>query len=158
MAWLRRSYPTVFIAVFEPSAAQDPCFRMTCFDEGVNMVAHDVESILTTLEDAVTGAGRSGGRVYSCPYCNMPNLSERDLYYHCPAFHINVPNDSNTMDECPICRTRIRGPLQVLDRTARFLNYTVLYYTLYCCNLSLHHTMMPYCIKPIPVYNDSFSL
>jgi hypothetical protein len=75
------------------------------------MVAHDVDSVLQTLDVAVTGAGRAGGR-YSCPYCRMPNLSEREMFYHCPAFHINHPNDSK-MDECPICRERLRGPLQV---------------------------------------------
>jgi rubrerythrin len=76
------------------------------------MVAHDYASLAETLTTAVTGAGRSGGR-YTCPYCRMPNLTEREMYFHCPAFHINYPNNTEATDECPICRIRTRGPLQV---------------------------------------------
>lgn len=112
LRWLRRTFPHTFLSVFDPSAAEDPCFRMACFDEGANMVAHDVNSLVSTLDIAVTGAGRSGGR-FICPYCRMPNLTERDLYFHCPTFHINCSNNAGSNEQCPICDQQVRGPLQV---------------------------------------------
>ena len=87
---------------------------MTCFDAGANMVSYDAESILKTLDLAVMSTGRAGGR-YTCPYCDTTGLSERDMWYHCPAYHINFPNErgQDKSEECPICRERLRGPLQV---------------------------------------------
>lgn len=110
--WIRRSYPTTFLAVYDPRSSQDPCFRLNCFDAGVNMVAHDVQSLLTTLNSSVFPAGRTGGN-YSCPYCQLGFLSEKDMWYHCPAFHINMPNSQATGDVCPVCDKRLHGPLQV---------------------------------------------
>lgn len=110
--WVHRSFPMTFVAVFDPSSSEDPCFRMKCFDSGANMVSHDVHSLVHTLETSVLSIGRSGGR-YSCPYCPATGLTERDLWYHCPAYHINVTNESVSDTHCPICETRTRIPMQV---------------------------------------------
>lgn len=112
LSWIRRSYPTSFLAVYDPHSSQDPCYRLNCFDVGVNMVAHDAHSLLTTLNSSVIPAGRTGGN-FSCPYCQLGFLSEKDMWYHCPAFHINMPNSQATGDVCPICEKRLYGPLQV---------------------------------------------
>lgn len=110
--WLRRSFRTTFLAVYDPFSSQDPCFRLHCFDLGVNMVAHDVQSLMNTLNSSVIPAGRSGGN-FSCPYCQLGFLSEQDMWFHCPAFHINMPNSQATGEVCPICDKRLYGPLQV---------------------------------------------
>lgn len=78
------------------------------------MVAHDADSILRTVSEAVIPAGRHGGN-YMCPYCNLCNLSEKELWYHCPAYHINWPNEVFVTKECPICRQSLNNqPLQVI--------------------------------------------
>lgn len=112
ISWVRRSFPLAFVAIFDPSSSEDPCFRLKCFDAGANMVSHDVQSLLHTLETCVLSIGRSGGR-YACPYCPATGLTERDLYYHCPAFHINIMNENIADSFCPICEVRIRSPMQV---------------------------------------------
>ena len=112
VSWLRRAYPTSFIVVYDPTAAERPVLRSEIFDAGANMVAHDVMSILFTVKQAVLPAGLHGGS-YTCPYCSLHNLTETELYYHCPAYHINWPNDVFVTKECPICREHISGPLQV---------------------------------------------
>lgn len=118
ISWVRRAYPTAFIAVYNPQAAFSPLLRMTAFDAGANMVAHDPPSIIHTLSEAVLlssqrGGGGGGGGIYSCPYCQMGGLSATDLYYHAPAYHINWPPEVPIGRSCPICRLPLRRPLQV---------------------------------------------
>lgn len=100
------------MAIYHPLASESPLFRSHWFDLGVNMVAHDHLSLLHTLEEAVIPAGDQGGD-YICPYCSLDNLSEKDMYYHCPAFHINWPNEKFVTTQCPICRVNLNEPLQV---------------------------------------------
>ncbi len=76
------------------------------------MVAHDAQSLLFTLKQAVVPAGSNGGK-FTCPYCSLHNLTETELWYHCPAYHINWPNEVFVTNECPICRDKVHGPLQV---------------------------------------------
>eukprot|EP01039_Chlorochromonas_danica_P008526 gene8526-9399_t len=118
ISWVRRAYPTAFIAVYNPHAAFSPLLRMAAFDAGANMVAHDPHSIVHTLCEAVLlsrqeGGGGGGGGIYSCPYCQMGGLSATDLYYHAPAYHINWPPEVPIGRSCPICRLPLRRPLQV---------------------------------------------
>lgn len=112
LSWVRRAYPTCFIAVHDPTAAEKPNMRSSCFEAGANMVAHDVKSLLFTLKQSVVPAGSHGGRL-TCPYCSLHNLTETELWYHCPAYHINWPNEVFVTNECPICRDTVNGPLQV---------------------------------------------
>jgi hypothetical protein len=122
ISWIRKAYPTAFIAVFDPSASEKPNYRASCFDSGANMVAHDVPSLVRTIEEAVIPAGREGGRL-TCPYCSLKNLSSKEMWYHCPAYHINWPNEQLVTNNCPICREQLREPLQVLfySSCSRFL-------------------------------------
>jgi hypothetical protein len=76
------------------------------------MIAHDVDSLIRTISEAVLPAGKHGGRL-TCPYCNLTNLTEEELFYHCPAFHINWPNSIFVTNECPICKESLHEPLQV---------------------------------------------
>lgn len=46
---IRQNFPSTFLIVFDPSAVENPFFRLECFDNLVNMVAYDVESIYNTL-------------------------------------------------------------------------------------------------------------
>lgn len=136
ISWVRRSFPLAFIAIFDPSSSEDPCFRMKCFDAGANMVSHDVKSLLHTLDTCVLSVGRSGGR-YTCPYCPATGLTERDLYYHCPAFHINIMNENIADSYCPICEVRIRSPMQVqrfLVLNFAIAIFRILLFNLFRCN------------------------
>lgn len=112
ISWVRRAYPTSFIAVFDPSAAENPLFRFQCFEAGANMVAHDAESLAHTLQEAVIPAGNTGGHL-SCPYCHLGNLSETELWFHCPAYHVNYPENMVSTNVCPICQKQVKQSLQV---------------------------------------------
>lgn len=112
MYQLRRSYPTSFLAIFDPSASEQPAFRLQCFDAGVNMVAHDVETLRQTLTEVVIPGGTNGGHL-SCPYCNLGNLTEHDMWQHCPTYHINFPDEYPMDNICPICHKQVSQPLQV---------------------------------------------
>lgn len=112
LSWIRRAYSESFIVVLDPQAADRPHFRLECFDAGANMVAHDEVTLSETLHEAVLPAGRDGGR-YICPYCGLRGLSEREIWYHCPTYHINWPNDVFVTDNCPICQHTLHEPLQV---------------------------------------------
>jgi len=41
---------------------------------------------------------------FTCPYCNLSNLSEDSLWHHCPLYHIQERNDLRIT--CPICGAR----------------------------------------------------
>jgi hypothetical protein len=113
ISWLRRAYPTAFLAIFDPSASERPLFRLECFNAGANMVAHDIDSLLRTFHEAVIPAGTNGGRM-TCPYCQLTNLTDREMWFHCPAYHINYPNGAPLSKICPICSKPVRQPMQVI--------------------------------------------
>eukprot|EP01041_Mallomonas_annulata_P006886 gene6886-13962_t len=105
----------LFIALFRPEAAEQPSLRLSMFEAGVNMVAHDIQSLTDTLQRAVipsalTSTSRKGNMC--CPYCGLSGLTEDDLWNHFPAFHINWPNIDEPI-ECPICHHMVNDPLQV---------------------------------------------
>lgn len=113
---LRRMYSTAFIAVFDPDAAEQPVYRLQSFDAGVNMVAHDVETLRQILTEVVIPSGLNGH--FSCPYCNLGNLTEYDMWLHCPAYHINFPNEYPMSNVCPICQKQVNRPLQVYSTSS----------------------------------------
>lgn len=86
------------------------------------MVAHDTDSLLRTIEEAVIPAGSDGGNLV-CPYCSLRNLSESEMWYHCPAYHINWPNEVFVTKHCPICRELLNEPLQVISRSPSTLPF-----------------------------------
>lgn len=75
------------------------------------MIAHDVQSIIRTLTEAVLPL--SGLGHLTCPYCQLPHLTANELFFHAPAYHINWPNDIPVGSSCPICRKSLHQPLQV---------------------------------------------
>lgn len=114
LSWIRRAYPTAFLVVFDPTAAEKPLLRSQCIEAGANMIAHDIESIIQTMSEVVIPAGRQGGR-FMCPYCKLSNLSEREMWHHCPTYHINWPNEVFVTKDCPICGVPLnQQPLQVI--------------------------------------------
>ena len=106
LSWIRRAYPTAFIAVLDPSASENPAWRLNCFNAGANMVAHDISSLVKTITECVLHAGSNGGRL-TCPYCQLTNLHEDELWRHVPAYHVNWPAEVPILNpECPICNKR----------------------------------------------------
>eukprot|EP00997_Jenningsia_sp_PLL12_P002275 NODE_138_length_2395_cov_116.295823_g120_i0.p1 GENE.NODE_138_length_2395_cov_116.295823_g120_i0~~NODE_138_length_2395_cov_116.295823_g120_i0.p1 ORF type:complete len:244 (-),score=39.68 NODE_138_length_2395_cov_116.295823_g120_i0:153-884(-) len=71
------------------------------------MVTHSVEALQTVLH---TLSCVSTGTL-TCPYCDMPGLSEDSLWSHCPLFHISAYNVNGKC--CPVCDKTVPGPLQV---------------------------------------------
>ena len=108
---IRRAFPTSFIALFRPEASEIPTIRLSMFEAGANMVAHDVNSLIVILQRAVLLNNKRKGNLI-CPYCGLSGLTEDDLWYHFPAFHINWPNENSSV-QCPICGYRHHEPLQV---------------------------------------------
>ena len=109
---IRKYFQTAFVVFYRPEAAFNPSMRLSLFEAGANMVAHDVESIIYTMHRAVllNNHKRKGNIV--CPYCGLGGLTEDDLWYHFPAYHINNPSESATL-MCPICHQHHDDPLQV---------------------------------------------
>ena len=119
MLAIRRNFPKAFLCILDPSVADDPRFRLTCFDAGFNMVSYETASIIKTIQECVmyilANPQHSHSTRYSCPYCNLENLTEDMMWYHCPAFHINSPNNAR-ISHCPICGLNLRDtriPFQV---------------------------------------------
>ena len=82
------------------------------------MVAHDISSLLQTLNEAVLFNAESHDtlgsyNLYQCPYCQLKGLSEAEMWFHIPAYHINWPNNVPVTDICPICNDYYNKPLQV---------------------------------------------
>ncbi len=108
----RMHYPHEFIIVYDPQVANKPKRRLELFACGINMVAYEAKSILTILKRAVLGIGNSCGTL-TCPVCGLSGLTEVELWHHCPAFHVNVPNKQLRSARCPICSICPDEPLQV---------------------------------------------
>lgn len=111
ISWIRRTFNKAFIIIYDPTAAINPEQRLRWFDAGANMVSHDIESLLWTLNTTVLSSGNSRG-IYTCPYCQFHTLTEDELREHMPMYHINWPNAKGPV-ECPICRKDIYKPIQV---------------------------------------------
>ena len=113
---IRRKHPQSFLSIFYPLASEIPLIRLQLFDVGINQVAHDIETLIITLKEDVLFEIPSSSYepLYSCPYCKLNNLSEDQLWKHCPAYHINT-NENNISNICPICQKELstRDPLQV---------------------------------------------
>jgi 8-oxo-dGTP pyrophosphatase MutT (NUDIX family) len=107
---LRDQFRTCFILYFDPNLSHCPARRLTLFDYGVNMVAYDLSSIHQVLSESVLFAGLNHGCI-SCPICRLPNLTEEELWYHMPSYHINAPNEKFSK-KCPICGEMASRPLQ----------------------------------------------
>ncbi|RYY69946.1 hypothetical protein EON63_23115 [archaeon] len=90
VSWLRRAYPTAFIAIYDPSAAFNPFFRLNCFEAGANMVGHDVSSIATALTRAVLPPKGTGA--FTCPYCRLGGLTEGEVGHPYPYPYPHVYN------------------------------------------------------------------
>lgn len=109
--WNRKAHPSTFLAVYQPGLASNPKRRYQFFQSGANMVAYDTKSIADTLSKAVLPASRGGGFL-QCPFCPLSGLTEDELWHHMPAFHINIPNEKQSLP-CPVCGEHTRKPLQV---------------------------------------------
>lgn len=108
---IRNTYPTSFVCIYDPGMMNNPFKRLQYFDNGINMVAHDIQSLLKVLNESVLFSGDNNG-VYQCPICNLDGLTERELFYHMPTYHINIPNEC-VPQFCPICGPLTSKPLQV---------------------------------------------
>ncbi len=110
ISWVRRTFPTAFISILDPSSSSRPHFRLAAFNAGANQVTYDVDTLVRTIEEDVL---QNRGGEFSCPFCGLSNLSEDELWRHCPAYHINWPEEHHGTAECPICLRASRGSLQV---------------------------------------------
>jgi 8-oxo-dGTP pyrophosphatase MutT (NUDIX family) len=107
----RQLYPLAFICVIDQSLIINPFRRLSLFDHGANMVSHDAPSLVCVLSESVMFSGDKNGP-YQCPACGLEGLSEIELFYHLPAYHINTPNEGIPKN-CPICGPLLKTPLQV---------------------------------------------
>jgi ADP-ribose pyrophosphatase YjhB (NUDIX family) len=107
----RQLHPRAFICLYDPCLVINPSRRLSLFDHGANMAAHDVSSLVCVLSESVMFSGDNNGS-YQCPACGLEGLSESELFYHLPAYHINISNEEIPRN-CPICGPLLRTPLQV---------------------------------------------
>ncbi|CEG46388.1 nudix domain containing protein [Plasmopara halstedii] len=123
---IRNNSKQIFLCVFSPQLAEHPMARYQCFQEGASMVTESLDAVRDVLAFIAScgqengnnyhlrrkSRGRSGGRDgFTCPFCNMNDMNEDQLWRHCPLYHINEKNTDGI--NCPICRETPRGPFQV---------------------------------------------
>lgn len=101
LEFLRNNHPHSFIAVFDAIIAKKPSARLSCFNAGVNMVTSECSDLIKVFMLAIWKVGKKMGAL-SCPLCGMPGLTETELWYHCPTYHINMLEQKL---RCPICET-----------------------------------------------------
>lgn len=108
---LRRRWPQTFVcaAVAEPSGSAVPCpaaMRHRLFEAGANMVSH-VKAHVEEAKAAVLRARptQAGGGL-RCPVCRCGGLTEDQLWWHLPTFHISCRSATLLRGECPLCGKR----------------------------------------------------
>lgn len=111
---IKSKWPSAFVIVAsEPAAASAP-LRQALFDSGANMVSSDLTSICNVLLRVSKINGEintlsildTAPTLFTCPRCQLPNLSEDGLWEHFPIYHIahtNIPLI------CPICLKPQKG-------------------------------------------------
>lgn len=107
---IREKNTKLFIIIYSINANESAIFRETCFKLSCNMVTIDPISISKVYDVIATAkynhvqyANDKSMTFYQCPYpqCGVTNLTEDDLWRHCPLYHIGTPNAQRI--DCPIC-------------------------------------------------------
>jgi len=96
----RNANPQLFICVIDMRASESAVFRSNCVRYGANMVTSDSISLRQVL-NTIGSRGDSGAGHFSCPYCQMPNLTEDELWQHVPLYHVNEAQTGPI--QCPLC-------------------------------------------------------
>ena len=108
---IRKQFQKTFLVIYNPNLMTNPSERLHLFDCGVNMISYDLESVLKVLHECVLFSNERNGS-YKCCVCGLEDLTENELWYHLPTYHINVPNQ-RISNHCPICERSCHEPLQV---------------------------------------------
>ena len=109
-----KKHPCAFIIVAHSRTCNNAAARMEVVWDGANMITElDNVELLQAL-DMVSQLGRDVGP-YVCPYCRTKNFTQKDLWIHCPLYHINVPNSIQQHKDncCPICMNIQPLPMMV---------------------------------------------
>jgi len=100
---LRVRHPACFIVVLvaAPDRHGDyAALRLSCFAHGAQMFSSEAE--LASVERALQLVqAQMGQGALACPYCPLSNLTEDELWRHCPLYHIQERNDK--LITCPVC-------------------------------------------------------
>eukprot|EP01084_Bolivina_argentea_P317388 550292_1 len=92
--------PKLFICIIDIEASESAVFRTKCFNYGANMVTNDHHSLKQVL-NIIGNKGFNGPGDYICPYCQMNDLTEDELWHHVPLYHVNDAQPGTI--KCPIC-------------------------------------------------------
>ena len=97
----RQQNGTLFIIIFSNNANESAIFREKLFNLQCNMVTKDILSISKVYEiicnaknNYLLNKDNKSISFYKCPYslCNVKNLTENDLWFHYPLYHIATKN------------------------------------------------------------------
>jgi len=115
ISYARKKHPCAFIIVAHSRICNDAAARMVAVKDGANMITELDNAELLKALDMVSQLGRDIGS-YVCPYCYAEDLTQKDLWTHCPLYHINVPNrvQKRSINCCPICMKYQSLPMMVI--------------------------------------------
>ena len=108
LSTVREWCPQVFICVYGNGIECNPHLRYWCYERGASMATAELRAIEEVIAMLRTEACRQGH--YTCPFCHKTNLTEDQLWQHCPLYHIN---EVNTSRRCPLCNHASKHPFQV---------------------------------------------
>lgn len=114
ISYARKKHPCAFIIVTHSRTCNDAAARLEAVRDGANMITELDCADLRQALDMVSGLGRDAGP-YVCPYCHSKGFTQKDLWIHCPLYHINVPNNVQKQKNncCPICMNIQSLPMMV---------------------------------------------
>jgi len=114
ISYARKKHPCAFIIVAHRRTCNNAAARMEAVKDGANMITELTNVELVQALDMVSQLGRDVGP-YVCPYCHAKKFTEKDLWIHCPLYHINVPNSVQKHKDncCPICMNIQSLPMMV---------------------------------------------
>eukprot|EP01100_Stratorugosa_tubuloviscum_P013233 TRINITY_DN6514_c0_g1_i2.p1 TRINITY_DN6514_c0_g1~~TRINITY_DN6514_c0_g1_i2.p1 ORF type:complete len:247 (-),score=111.64 TRINITY_DN6514_c0_g1_i2:26-766(-) len=76
------------------------------------MITHQYNVLLNALSDAFQIITSNG--IYTCPRCNLKNLTEDALWLHSPLYHSGEANEQiKNSFVCPICPKKLKNPYEV---------------------------------------------
>ena len=100
---IRERDPRTFSIVYSQYVSGSARARLDCFASGARMLAHTkgcVERGIATVLRQFDAGAASNSRIFTCPTCGMPGLSEEALHLHFPLYHeTEMPH----AHDCPIC-------------------------------------------------------
>ena len=131
ISYARKKHPCAFIIITHSRTCNNATARMEAVRDGANMITELDNADLQQALEMVSQLGKDVGP-YVCPYCHTRDFTQKDLWIHCPLYHINVPNSVQRHRDncCPICMNIQSLPMMVRMMQVKWhVDYFIVRYT-----------------------------